>query len=82
MPSSSSSPIARAAPEHRIKFASGLGGAQSAALRSLMTAGLLRPSIDDETKSALIAAGYARDALGGTALTDTGGFRAAMEMAA
>jgi hypothetical protein len=56
-----------------------LGSGQSAALKTMLTAGLLRPVLPDEIAQPLIAAGYVKVTLGGTALTDVGVARAMME---
>lgn len=74
------SPIAsKVAPEHRQKLTTPLTGGQSSALRTMLSAGLMRPKLDDETSAALIAAGYAKQTFGGVAMTDTGMVRAMME---
>lgn len=74
------SPIAsRVAPEHRQKLTTPLTAGQSSALRTMLSAGLMRPVMPQETADALIAADYARQAFGGVAMTDTGAVRAMME---
>lgn len=72
--------ISRVAPEHRQKLATPLDAAHADALRSMFTAGLLRPVVPSETADALIAAGYAHETFGGLALTDVGQVRAMMEL--
>jgi hypothetical protein len=69
----------RVPPEHRQKLATPLSAEQSGALRTMLTAGLLRPALPEETSSALIAAGYAKQTMGGVAMTDLGQVRAMME---
>lgn len=73
------SPIARVAPTHRQQLATPLARDASAALRGMLNNRLLRPSVSADTATALIDSGYATQALGGLALTDTGNIRAAME---
>lgn len=72
--------LSRVPPEHRQKLQTPLSATAAAALGTMLSAGLLRPALDDETKGALVAAGYAQDKVGGFALTDTGHVRAMMEI--
>ena len=71
--------LARVPPESRHKLETPLSATQSGALRTMLTAGLLRPALDAETSEALVAAGYAHQTMGGIALTDEGQVRAMME---
>jgi hypothetical protein len=72
--------LSRVPPESRHKLTTPLSAEHSTALRTMLTAGLLRPALDDETAGALIAAGYARQTVGGLALSDEGQVRALMEL--
>jgi hypothetical protein len=80
MPTPSASVLSRVAPENRAQLQTPLARTEVAALRTMLTAGLLRPALDGETKAALIGAGYVREALGGAMLTDSGAVRAMMEV--
>lgn len=74
------SPIAsKVAPEHRQKLTTPLSAGNASALRTMLTAGLARPVLAEDTANALIAAGYAKQTFGGVALTDVGQVRAMME---
>ena len=79
MPTPSATVLSRVPPQHRRQLQTPLSAGQAAALRTMLTAGLLRPALDDETKAALASAGYARETPGGFALTDVGQVRAMME---
>ena len=72
--------LARVPPESRHKLATPLSAAHAGALKTMLTAGLLRPALDAETSDALGAAGYARQTMGGLALSDEGTVRAMMEL--
>jgi hypothetical protein len=71
--------LSRVAPEHRQRLETPLSDGQRTALRTMLSAGLMRPALDDETKGALVAAGYGRETMGGFTLTDVGQVRAYME---
>ena len=71
--------LARLPPESRAKLATPLSAEHTTALRTMFTAGLLRPLLDPETAGALVAAGYAREGTGGLMLTDEGAARALLE---
>ena len=69
----------RTPPQNRQKLMSAIPAAQSSALRTMSTAGVLRPTLDAATVDVLVQAGYVRNVLGGYLLTDEGGFRSTME---
>lgn len=79
MPTPTASVLDRVAPDRREQLHTPLSAGHANALRTMLNAGLLRPKLDKETEDALIAAGYARTALGGTMLTEAGEVRAMME---
>ena len=79
MPVSHGTVIDRVPPEGRHKLQTPLSDAQSGALRTMLTAGLLRPVLDQEIAASLIAAGYVHETFGGQSLTATGEIRAMME---
>ena len=80
MPSALSALIVdRLAPASRQKLQTPLSDATAAALRQFGVNRLLAPAVSDDTKAELMAAGYAKETLGGIVLTDIGHVRAMME---
>ena len=71
--------INRVPPEFRFRLRTPLAADALSALRAMGANKLLRPVMSDETSSALIEAGYAKQTVGGVTLTDVGSVRAAME---
>jgi hypothetical protein len=71
--------VGRASPEHRQRLQTPLSGQVAGTLRTMLSAGLMRPVVAEDHAAALVAAGYAHQTLGGFALTDTGMVRAMME---
>lgn len=69
----------RVAPESRHKLETQLSVVSAAALRQMGVNKLLTPVMAPETTAELVAAGYAKQVLGGTVLTDVGHIRAMME---
>lgn len=72
--------VNRVAPEHRQKLATPISTRATGALRTMLTAGLMRPIVPDEIASELVASGYAHEVAGGLALTGIGQVRAMMEV--
>ena len=71
--------VDRVPPEHRQRLKTPLSGEVAGSLRQMLTAGLLRPVLPEDHAAELISAGYARQTLGGLALTDLGAVRGMME---
>ena len=71
--------LSKVLPQHRQKLMTPLAAEANAALKQMGANRLLRPVTSPETNAQLIEAGYARETLGGIALTDIGQVRAAME---
>lgn len=79
MPSQNATFLSRVAPEQRQRLETAVPAAQSAALRAMLNDGLARSILPTDIKSALMAAGYVHETLGGVALTPIGQVRAMME---